>query len=249
MSIEAVSWAMSLGSEISDHKFRVLIALADCHNPRKGSYPSVAFLVESTGKSRQTVFRVIKELEQDGYLKREHRSSGAGRLSNRYVLPLDGELFEVEQSHTDETPLSHTDETLANVTPVRPPKSHARDHLSHTGETGNRNRTVKRTVRPPIVPQSLIDETFDQWWSLYPRKTGKGAAKKAFIKMAKIHGLEVLCTGLEWQIPKLKRDMTRDPPNNYCPHPATWLNAERFLDDRPAQSLNNAPTTESEIPF
>ena len=67
---------------------------------------------------------------------------------------------------------------------------------------------------------------FDQFWSVYPRKKGKGAARKAFARIRWTPDLWTrLMTALEWQT----REWS-DP--RFIPHPATYLNQERW-DDEP----------------
>lgn len=74
----------------------------------------------------------------------------------------------------------------------------------------------------------LVTE-FDDWYKDYPRKTGKGAARKAFLKARKA-GVEVntLKDGLE----RSKRSWTvENRPKDKLPYPATWLNAESWDDE------------------
>jgi len=72
-------------------------------------------------------------------------------------------------------------------------------------------------------------DAFDEFWQAYPRKEGKGAARKAFAKAIRLTTLETMLTALRWQ---------RTQPNwvkaggQYIPHPSTWLNQERW-DDEP----------------
>ncbi len=73
-----------------------------------------------------------------------------------------------------------------------------------------------------------MDE-FEQFWLAYPRKIGKGDARKSWQKTTKIRPpLSVILESLknarrseQWQ-----RDDGR-----YIPHPATWLNQERWADE------------------
>lgn len=66
---------------------------------------------------------------------------------------------------------------------------------------------------------------FDAWYAGYPRKVGKGAAKRAFDRIiAKGEATpEQLDEGL-------KRYIRTKPPTQVWCHPSTWLNGERWLD-------------------
>jgi uncharacterized protein YdaU (DUF1376 family) len=82
----------------------------------------------------------------------------------------------------------------------------------------------------PVQAKSPYSALFEQWWEAYPRATGKGAAFKAFEKQRKKFGADLLFSALNQQLPELKRSATRERGKNFCPHPSTWLNTERFND-------------------
>ena len=74
-----------------------------------------------------------------------------------------------------------------------------------------------------------IDADFETFWKEYPRKTGKGDAKRAFKKaLQKGATLESLVSAVRRQ--KCGSQWTRDG-GQYIPHPATWLNQERWEDE------------------
>ena len=71
------------------------------------------------------------------------------------------------------------------------------------------------------------DLAFDEFWSLYPRKIGKGGAKKAWAKITRGVKPELIIEGA--------RRMSADPnlpETQFIPHPSTWLNEGRW-DDEP----------------
>ena len=69
-------------------------------------------------------------------------------------------------------------------------------------------------------------EQFEHFWKSYPRRIGKGAARKAFEKALKLATVEEIMTGLHRQIPYYQ---SRE--QQFIPHPTTWLNQERWSDD------------------
>ncbi len=77
---------------------------------------------------------------------------------------------------------------------------------------------------PTGTPQG--DDGFNDWWQTYPRKVGKGRAAKAYKAARKKATAEALIAAAEIQGPLL---MARGA--QYCPHPATWLNDERWRDE------------------
>lgn len=68
---------------------------------------------------------------------------------------------------------------------------------------------------------------FDEFWKLYPRKIGKGAARKSYLRAIKICKHEDIIAGVQ-------RFVDADPQRGdmqFCPHPTTWLNQERWDDE------------------
>jgi len=70
---------------------------------------------------------------------------------------------------------------------------------------------------------------FDAWWAAYPRRVGKGAAERAYRSALKKTDHETLLAGAH----DAARKFSATAPE-FIPHPATWLNGERWLDEAPA---------------
>jgi hypothetical protein len=75
--------------------------------------------------------------------------------------------------------------------------------------------------------ETSIKPSFDEFWEIYPRKTAKGSALKAYEKALKKASAEVIIAGAK----KYRQDPLRKP--DFTAHPATWLNGERWLDENP----------------
>jgi len=87
----------------------------------------------------------------------------------------------------------------------------------------------------------LIEERFDAFWKAYPKKSGKGAAKKAFQRIAPAKELfEKIMTALDRA--KVCDQWLKDG-GQYIPNPATWLNQERWEDEYPATGTQRPPRT------
>ncbi len=114
------------------------------------------------------------------------------------------------------------------------------------GEDAGRMRAalgshVQRTCAPmplPVpVPQPIpnpkdscasadAERDFATWWSAYPRKKGKGQAAKAYRAARKKTDATTLLEAV-----KAQREVLIKEGVNFCPHPATWLNGERWADE------------------
>lgn len=67
---------------------------------------------------------------------------------------------------------------------------------------------------------------FEAFWSAYPRKVAKGAAKKAYRHALTRASHEEILAGA-------KRYAASKPDPKFTKHPASWLNADCWLDEEP----------------
>jgi len=74
---------------------------------------------------------------------------------------------------------------------------------------------------------SIEPSLFDTFWKTYPKRIAKGAAQKAWATALKSASAEDIIAGAS----RYANDRKRDP--NFTAHPATWLNAQRWLDEAP----------------
>jgi hypothetical protein len=75
---------------------------------------------------------------------------------------------------------------------------------------------------------------FDDFWKLYPRKIGKQAAAKAFIKAIKTTEPEIIIAGAT----RYANDPNR--VDAFTAHPTTWLNAGRWNDEPLPERIKTA---------
>lgn len=98
----------------------------------------------------------------------------------------------------------------------------------------NTNPNTNTESEPPKAPQGAVRgrrkaALFDAFWEQYPRKVGKGDARKSWDKLELteeltdriFHALQKQKGWEQWQ-----RDEGR-----FIPHPATWLNQQRWEDE------------------
>lgn len=86
--------------------------------------------------------------------------------------------------------------------------------------------TTESGIESGIESKHLLFETF---WKSYPKKVGKDAARKAFAKRKPddkllgdiLKAIEVQKTTEDW----------RKSDGQFIPHPATWLNQGRWMDE------------------
>lgn len=92
-------------------------------------------------------------------------------------------------------------------------------------EGQSRGKAGARTRKPDALPDEKPEEdSFDQFWSLYPRRVGKGQARKAFATALKKTDLETILNGV-------RQYVAFKPGYADYAHPSSWLNGERWSDE------------------
>jgi len=90
----------------------------------------------------------------------------------------------------------------------------------------------RKNIKTPAKP-SL---EFDQFWIQYPRKVGKEAARKAFMKaMTKTTASKILSAVEDLRIRVAGKDQ------QFTPHPSTWLNEGRWDDEVASSAASVVP--------
>lgn len=86
-------------------------------------------------------------------------------------------------------------------------------------------------LQPAPSPSTKVDDGFDAWWSLYPRKVDKANARRSWTKITRGRSSvppDLLSSRLRRQIEVWGAE-GRD--GSKIPHAATWLNGRRWEDD------------------
>jgi hypothetical protein len=86
----------------------------------------------------------------------------------------------------------------------------------------------------------LEDPWFAAFWELYPRRTGKGAARKAYVTAVTSGVSPQAINDAAASYADRCQALQKEP--QFIPHPATWLNQERWDDDE-----EQAPRVRSKV--
>lgn len=95
------------------------------------------------------------------------------------------------------------------------------------GNASTTTPTPTPTIESAYADSSMRkepDDDFIEWYAAYPRHVGKGAAARAYRSARKKVDAATLLVGAE-------RAAAQAGDPQFIPHPATWLNGERWLDD------------------
>lgn len=70
----------------------------------------------------------------------------------------------------------------------------------------------------------MADRDFERFWAAFPRKVGKLAAQRAWMKAVQFATLEEILAGVE------RYKAMKPAYADWC-HPATWLHQGRWMDE------------------
>lgn len=87
---------------------------------------------------------------------------------------------------------------------------------------------IKHKTITPKPPKGAKDG-FEEFYAAFPRKEARAAAVKAFDEVTE--PVATLLAALDWQ---RERNEWKKDGGKYIPLPASWLNAERWKDEKPA---------------
>lgn len=190
-------------ADVSDRAFRLyslLVRYADKDTHK--AFPSYHLLAERLRCSKKSVQRATEELVAKKMLTKKYRynSSIVYTVVTRKPRGVDTGV----QGGGQESPGGWTEVTTGVDTG---------DHLTRPTELDQPN-------------DKDIAQSFDTFWASYPRKVGKGQARKAFAAAVKKADVENILAGLE----KYKAQVSSESIE-FVAHPSTWLNGERWDDD------------------
>ncbi|MDH5244831.1 MAG: hypothetical protein OEW98_00145 [Betaproteobacteria bacterium] len=77
-------------------------------------------------------------------------------------------------------------------------------------------------------------DDFEAFWRAYPRRVGKGEARKVWTRLQPTaETLAAMLAAIAWQ---RQTDQWRRDGGQFIPHPSTWLRQERWMDE-PVEAL------------
>jgi hypothetical protein len=225
-----MAWVFSSAPTTSPVDLLVLLAIADhCADDGRGAYPSVARLAAKTRLSERSVQRAVSRLQTRGVLS-VNVSAGRG-ATNVYTINL-GRQTDAPDRAT-RVPSRHLPDD------GRPPDPRQNDTVGSDKESPdpsierssnqlrNRHRQGLGVEDARLVDG--VDDPFERFWTTYPKKVAKEAARKAWTKL-KLSGAEVTRIMSALETHKLTLQWHRNG-GQFIPHAASWLNGRRWEDE------------------
>lgn len=199
-------------------------------------------LAEESPDGRDAVRSGLRELEEHRYLVRSQRRDEQGRWVSEAVV------------YEEPVALSGAGKPVPGVTSTNTAKAQVRPETENPAPDSPAleevlTPEVLEELPPPVTPPTLqlldareasADGSFDAFWTVFPQKRGKGAARRAWAKAKTKAPTRVIIGAAQ----RYAQDPNRDPA--YTCLPATWLNQERWEDD-PLPPRNGAHRDDAAI--
>lgn len=222
MSIESVSRVLQISLGKPAMKL-VLIGIAN-HDGDGGAWPSVKTLARYACISERQVQRYVAEMADMGLVRVEDQAGGVAqtrndRRPNRYVINWD--------RVTSMSPRDERGDTQGR-NGVTPRVERGDIAMSPEPSLTVHEPSNNTSHQPPV--DVMFEKNFDSFWAMYPRRVGKGAARVALKKALTRECAAEIATALAARVKDWERSRT---PMDKIPHPATWLNQERWTDEIP----------------
>lgn len=207
------------------------------------------YFAELYGLSERTVSRLIAQLESKGYIRCEMAKTKDGSERHIYAgifLAVQGDRQDCPEGGgqkclggVDKNVQRGVDKNVyqnnktvnnkLNITPLPPTGGEAPDLIQPdiVPDTRAAPEAKPKARRPKTEPRYRPD-WFERFWALYPRRTNRVAAVRAWDKLRPDLDLcRVMAEAIRAQ---MQTPQWRDGPE-HIPHPSTWLNGARWLDE------------------
>jgi predicted transcriptional regulator len=204
--------------ELSISAKAVYVDLLSYSNKEGECFPGITTIANDLYMSRRTVERAIKSLVTSGWLK--ILSGKTKGTSNHYLLEIK-EYVKLSQGYVKLSQRCDT-RALGGATP---------EH-----HEGIPNNYIDHFMNDPDISKNHnngIEEKFNKWWEVYPRKVAKVKAKAIFMKLKMSDELYGKIMSSLRAFIAFKRDSSGEIDLKYFPHPTTWLNQRRWEDELP----------------
>lgn len=237
MSFSALKWAWDYEAITPSQKL-ALLALANFSSEGGKSYPSVETICLKTCQEERSVRRALDDLVTAGIIEETKQRAGVTKQLKVYQLPESAcerppktGVFNSERLPKDPPKRGSS---LPSPLPVpTPPPERPVPEPPVPPYKGEEFGFVKSEHNPAekIGNPHCESPLFEKFWKAYPRKEGKGVARKAFVKAIKKTTIEAMVSAIQTQT---KSATWNKDAGIFIPHPSSWLNGERWLDELPA---------------
>lgn len=219
MSFQAIRAVLDRSEAKGSARLLLLILAEHLNQNTRRCDPSVATLARECKTSRRTIPRLLAQLKAAGEI--EINAGGGRNHCNSYTITV------AENPDKDVTVSEANPDTRVTVSTAE----------TLTNQVRNTDTRVTRTIRnQKDISHSADDPDFTAFWSAYPRKVAKPAALKAWRSAKSRPPLADLLAALDRHKGSEQWQAAR-----FVPHPATWINGQRWDDQLPTANEHKPP--------
>lgn len=215
-------------------------------------WPNNETLASEMQLSKRRVVELLGMLRDSGFIKIMFRQAGKSERRYIYCGMFPDRVDTVPEDAGDDAPEGCESSPEGNAEDSTPPCDNSHTPMREIRfAIKEEKQSEKQSENPPLpptggdVPDSIQPETkpksrrpktepryrpdwFERFWTLYPRKTNRVAAVRAWDKLCPDLDLCRVMTVAIWA--QMQTPQWRDGPE-HIPHPSTWLNGARWLDE------------------
>ena len=230
MSVKIMSQVWANGPS-DQAQLLVLLAMADIAGDDGKLWPSVATIAEKARMSERNARRIIRCLEADGWVE-TFVNRGRNSTSKYFVKPdkITGQNNRTDCPGGQNEPENRTKSTVKPDTAMSPEPSRT---------IKNHHNMVEGKKTTPKEPRQNLDEGFDEFWAVYPKKVAKPDALKNWRKAIKdgATASQIIEGARRYAASETVR-------NGYVKNPQGWLSSHRW-EDEPATPVSTAPVDQN----
>lgn len=234
----------------------ILCAMAEtAHDDGTEARASQATYARYARCSDRTLRRHLKAMEEAGVIRRGNQDLVAHLRADRRPVVWDLNMGSAAGQNDRPVDSGRADKVERPDISVRsmPPRPDNYDTNGRTRmsdkpkpEPSLKNEPSTLFGEPPsessASPPPAVDMGFDEFWSLYPRKVARPAALAAWKRAIKRGADPRHIVRFIGEQARIWEHHQKDL--QYIPHPATWINQARYLDD-----IDMPPTTAVQQPM
>lgn len=177
-----------------------------------------------------TLFKAVKVLTSHG-IQARYQEAVRGRAKKRGIS-VDGELWLLKEAETEGFIQVRLNDNFSGKNSDKSRKNEYKSPEESPKESKGKEIKVNTPPTPPggrraVSSPSYHPDWFERFWKLYPRKTNRVQAVKAWDKLKPDLALcKVMDSAIRAQ---MRTEQWQD--SQHIPHPSTWLNGERWNDE------------------
>jgi len=236
MSLQGFLWVQEQAPTQSSTELAVLYAMANYVDPAgHGCYASQSSLAERARCDVRTLRRHLKELENRGVIRRGDQQMVSHFPARHRPIVWDLNLTLTSgKARSDNMTGRESDRTSDTIRP-------------DIGGTSDGTRVSDNPSLLPTVEEPSLNTTdangFEEFYAAYPRKSGKGAARAAYVKALRKVDAQTVIDGAT----RYADDPNREP-GQWTKHPTTWLNSECWDDEPlPVRRSSSRPSSDERV--